>query len=592
MNPFELPEGSLVTTETEKAPPSLSVQSRPKPPFFIIAACLIAAQFMPWVQVRIPGREVQTYSLFDFRGGSGFVFVFFLVFSIGMLLWVAKVRTGAAITAVSVAFVGWFGVLVNVSLGALRGMIPQIGIGKIDLGRGLIGIGAGAIIVVAALLLVAMELLPRGNSGSEKQSLLDGFGVVGFLIGVALAMTHTAVWVSGSSPKFQSDLRLSGDSLFGSFILSTLVWTTAIIGVLTALRTSDRGQKVLSIVMVIAGIAKFFHALLFVIGKGLINLLLPGSVGDVAQLRLHWPLWITMVLSVMSVIIGFIGFISEDFRDSVSRVASFEYLPSIALAVATVVTSVGLQVQSKNRIPSESVSSTDSTVVMSDSTTVGTTSAPTGDATSADYISRSVVLVQVATPSGEICWTGSGVAVLDGNSILTNSHVVTPEPGDDPECKFISVGITDDPSVEPSRYVDDMVVAGNDVELDLAVLKMPTSSTVKLRPLPVLNDRLKIDSKIRVIGYPGVGGDTITLNEGVISGIDKRSGAEFYKVSAQISPGNSGGPMVDSEGNLVGIATAYMPADVTCENRDKCYAEGANLGLVRPISFATALFSR
>lgn len=215
-----------------------------------------------------------------------------------------------------------------------------------------------------------------------------------------------------------------------------------------------------------------------------------------------------------------------------------------------------------------------------------------GDSASADYISRSVVLVTVSTSSGEICWTGSGVAVLDGTSILTNDHVVTPEPGDDPACSNISVGITDDPAVEPNHYVQGMTVVSNDPELDLALLKMPAGGEVRLRPLSILNDRLKIDTKIRIIGYPGVGGDTITLNEGVVSGVDKRSGTEFYKVSAQISPGNSGGPMVDSAGNLVGIATAYMPADVTCEDRDKCYAEGANLGLVRPIALASSLLSR
>jgi S1-C subfamily serine protease len=591
MNPFELPDGPTTVDERGSMGPSLSVQARPKPPFFIVAACLIAGQFMPWIQVRIPGRELERISLFDFRGGSAFVFAFFFVFSIGMLMWVARVRSGAAITAVAVAFVGWFGVLVNVSLGALRGMIPQIGIGKIDLGRGLIGVGAGAIIVVAALLLVAMELLPRGSAAGRRR-LLDGFGVAGFLLGVALAMTHTAVWVSGSSPKFESDLRLSGDSLFGSFVLSTLVWTVAIIGVLVALRTSGRGHKVLALVMVVAGIAKFFHALIFVIGKGIVNLLLPGSVGDLAELNLHWPLWLTMALSVLCVIVGFVGFISENFRDSVSRLASFEYLPSIALAVATVVTLVAMQSQSTANNPTETSVPTDSTTVVTDTSVDSVPSTPTGDSASADYISRSVVLVTVTTPSGEVCWTGSGVAVLDGTSILTNDHVVTPEPGDDPDCSTINVGITDDPSAEPNRYVQGMTIVSSDPELDLALLKMPAGGEVRLRPLSILNDRLKIDTKIRIIGYPGVGGDTITLNEGVVSGVDKRSGTEFYKVSAQISPGNSGGPMVDSAGNLVGIATAYMPADVTCEDRDKCYAEGANLGLVRPIGLASSVLSR
>ena len=101
---------------------------------------------------------------------------------------------------------------------------------------------------------------------------------------------------------------------------------------------------------------------------------------------------------------------------------------------------------------------------------------------------------------------------------------------------------------------------------------------------------LPLDTKIRVIGYPGVGGDTITVNEGIISGIDRRYGTPFYKVSAQISPGNSGGPMVDEDGKLVGIASAYVPAAVQCDSKDDCYAAGANLGLVRPISYAIPLF--
>jgi V8-like Glu-specific endopeptidase len=591
MNPFEIPGGLTSETAHEKMGGSLSVQARPRPPFFIIVACLVAGQFMPWIQIRIPGQEMERLSLFDFRGGSGFVFAFFFFFSIGMLMWTAKVRSGAAIAAVSIAFVGWFGVLVNVSLGALRGMIPQIGIGKIDLGRGIIGVGAGAVIVVAALLLVAMELLPRGDPVGSRHRMLDGFGVAGFFIGVALAMTHTAVWVSGSSSKFESELRLSGDSLFGSFILSTLVWTTAIVGVLVALRTSGRGHRVLALTMVIAGIVKFFHALIFVIGKGLVNLLLPGSVGDVAELRLHWPLWITMILSVLSVIVGFVGFISDGFRESVSRLASFEYLPSIALAVATAATFVTVRTQSSDRQQVVDSAPTDTTMVVPD-TTMSTSPPPKGDAASADYISRSVVLVTVSTTSGEVCWTGSGVAVLDGFSILTNDHVVTPESGDDPECSVISVGITDDPASEPSRYVRGMTITANDPELDLAVLQMPAADAVRLRPLDVSDVRLKIDTKIRIIGYPGVGGDTITLNEGVISGVDKRSGTEFYKVSAQISPGNSGGPMVDADGNLVGIATAYMPADVKCDDRDSCYAAGANLGLVRPIALASGVLSR
>jgi S1-C subfamily serine protease len=121
---------------------------------------------------------------------------------------------------------------------------------------------------------------------------------------------------------------------------------------------------------------------------------------------------------------------------------------------------------------------------------------------------------------------------------------------------------------------------------------MTAASGVRLTPVSIREKLLPLDTKIRVIGYPGVGGDTITVNEGIVSGIDRRYGTPFYKVSAQISPGNSGGPMVDETGNLVGIASAYVPAAVQCDSKDDCYAAGANLGLVRPISYALPLFPK
>jgi serine protease Do len=78
-----------------------------------------------------------------------------------------------------------------------------------------------------------------------------------------------------------------------------------------------------------------------------------------------------------------------------------------------------------------------------------------------------------------------------------------------------------------------------------------------------------------VFGFPGIGGDTLTLTKGIISGFDSEFG--FYKVSAAINAGNSGGPVLDSQGRLIGIATAVFRRE-----RD------TNVGLVRPIDAARA----
>lgn len=584
MNPFE---DHPVITEVEivQPRPAWDLASRPHLSLFVVIASLTWAMFLPWALVRVPGTDAREYSLFDFAGGTPMVFSFFFFCSVGLILWTAKLRFGRVLTSIAVGFIGWFGVLISVSIGVVRGLIPQVGIGNIDLGRGLVGVGPGSIIAAGGLLLVAMEALPRWEG--SKHGSLNGFGVAAFLLALILALTHTAVWVSGESDKFESAIRLSGDSLFGSFVISALVWTMAVVGVVSSLRDNQRGEVILAVVMTLTGLVKFFHALLFVLGQGLVNLLLPNRVGEISAVRSHWPLWTTLVLSLVCVALGAAALISRGVRATLDSLSAYRFLPSVILVIFTLLAAFGGPISASNESTMGVI--TDSTSTGSTGETPETTTAvDDGNPSSADYISRSVVLVLVSTSAGEVCWSGSGVAVLDGGTILTNNHVVVPELGDDPSCSVLSLGITDDPTREPTRFVG-AVIENSDEDLDLAVLKMDETEQVPLRPLPISQDQLTIDTKIRVIGYPGVGGNTITLSEGVISGVDRRSGTEFYKVSAQISPGNSGGPMVDSQGNLVGIATAYLPADVTCKDRDTCYAAGANLGLVRPIALANSI---
>lgn len=589
MNPFEssfIEEPSFHVETTRINSSDVTVSERPRPAFYLVVASMSIALFLPWIVLRIPGEEIRVISLFQMVGGNAMVFSYFFFLSVGILLWIAKVRFGPILTSVAIAIIGWFAVLVSVALGAIRGMIPQVGVGTVDLGRGLVGIGIGAIIVIGALLLTAMETLPRVNTnGGKSRQSLDGFGVIGFLLGLALALSHTAVWVSGKSDKFESALQLSGDSLFGSFLISTLIWVTAIVGVLTALRITEKGSKVLSIFLVGSGLIKFFHALIFILGKGLVNLLLPSSVGEVASVRSHWALWCTLVLSLICILCGFTGAISENARVKMGRLASFEFLPAIVLVLITVLAIFAdpIRVAANQTVIEDTTSNIESPVGTSNSQNQNTDSSKSNS--DVTKIAKSVVLVLVKNAAGEECWSGSGVAVLDGTFILTNEHIVVPESSDDQSCTDLTVGITTDTSEAPESNLS-VVVISKDSELDLALLRLRDTSSVKLRPLPIRNELMSLDSKIRVIGYPGVGGDTITVNEGIISGIDRARGAPFYKVSAQISPGNSGGPMVDENGNLVGIASAYVPAEVRCDTKDDCYAAGANLGLVRPISYA------
>lgn len=203
-------------------------------------------------------------------------------------------------------------------------------------------------------------------------------------------------------------------------------------------------------------------------------------------------------------------------------------------------------------------------------------------------IARATVYIEVSDSLGEVCWSGSGVSVVDGLHVITNAHVAAFSAEDGPEdedCKTLSIGVTDSSSRRPSNFIKASIMK-IDTSLDLALLKLDLVESKKLPTLPLNYVELGLDESIRVVGYPGIGGETITLTNGVISGFDNSSSTKFYKVSAKISHGNSGGPVVNEAGELIGIATAGFAADVDCPTQNTCTVLDESIGLVRPIKFA------
>ena len=138
---------------------------------------------------------------------------------------------------------------------------------------------------------------------------------------------------------------------------------------------------------------------------------------------------------------------------------------------------------------------------------------------------------------------GSGVIVSPDGYILTNNHVV--EGADE-----IDVTLSD------SRRARARVV-GTDPETDLAILK------VELDKLPVIvlgdSDELAVGDIVLAIGNPFGVGQTVT--SGIVSALGRsqlgiNTFENFIQTDAAINTGNSGGALVDVNGNLLGINTA------------------------------------
>ena len=151
--------------------------------------------------------------------------------------------------------------------------------------------------------------------------------------------------------------------------------------------------------------------------------------------------------------------------------------------------------------------------------------------------------------SQEQQWSGTGFALSNGY-IATNYHVID-------EAKTIYIqGIRGDFSV---KYKAEVVAS--DKFNDLALLKINDSRFTGFGTIPysVTTSTAEVGEEIFVLGYPltTTMGDEIKLTTGVISSKTGFQGdVSLYQISAPIQPGNSGGPLFNSKGNIIGIVNA------------------------------------
>jgi serine protease Do len=140
---------------------------------------------------------------------------------------------------------------------------------------------------------------------------------------------------------------------------------------------------------------------------------------------------------------------------------------------------------------------------------------------------------------------GSGVIVRDDGTILTNEHVIL-------RGSKITVTLADGREFEAK-------MVGNDADSDLAILRIQKGGkfpTVELGR----SDDLMIGETVIAIGNPF--GLSHTVTTGVLSAVGRslrgedRTYTDFIQTDASINPGNSGGPLLNIDGQLIGINTA------------------------------------
>jgi trypsin-like peptidase len=142
--------------------------------------------------------------------------------------------------------------------------------------------------------------------------------------------------------------------------------------------------------------------------------------------------------------------------------------------------------------------------------------------------------------------SGSGFAISRATHIVTNAHVVV-------QCKSVRV-------LSGVQQASARVLA-IDVDADLAVLQTSLSvpKTMAIRSSPAL----RLGESVIAFGFPltgalSQGGNLTTGNVSALAGL--RDDPKYIQVTAPVQPGNSGGPLLDGGGNVIGVITAKLDA--------------------------------
>ncbi|MFI5504421.1 Serine protease [Corynebacterium kutscheri] len=266
---------------------------------------------------------------------------------------------------------------------------------------------------------------------------------------------------------------------------------------------------------------------------------------------------------------------------------SIGLLPATAIALVSALTASGITVAAVQGSSMLSQSQSQSNVVESLNSPVSDSSSREAPAGSVEAVAAkvlpSVVSIKVATrTSGS---EGSGSIISEDGYIMTNNHVVAGAASGDAR---ITATLNDGTTYEAD------FIAG-DANTDVAVIKLRDASG-----LPAMSfgdsDNLAVGQEVVAVGSPL--GLSATVTSGIVSALNRpvrASGTDTGQSSlidaiqtdAAINPGNSGGPLVDMEGNQIGINSVIASTSTSSGE-----AGSIGLGFAIPANFARRVASQ
>jgi S1-C subfamily serine protease len=238
------------------------------------------------------------------------------------------------------------------------------------------------------------------------------------------------------------------------------------------------------------------------------------------------------------------------------------------------------------------------------------TPAPTVEGVS--DLAHAVVEIIAVDSGGNPVWWGSGTLISADGLILTNGHVIDNRKN---EYKTLQIALTVVQDEPPDvKYTAEIQTV--DYAIDLAVIKITktiggnavhdTFPFVKVGD----SDNVNIGDSLQILGYPGIGGETITYTRGAVSGFTSEHSVgnrAWIKTDATIAGGNSGGLAINDQGKLIGVPSitgsgsqgqtvdcrplADTNGDHVVDSNDTCVPVGGFINGLRPVNLAQNLIA-
>jgi S1-C subfamily serine protease len=186
-------------------------------------------------------------------------------------------------------------------------------------------------------------------------------------------------------------------------------------------------------------------------------------------------------------------------------------------------------------------------------------------------LSKSIVKIYNISRAQTV--SGTGTIIDNQGHILTNMHVIeAASTYYSTTNSILAICITSNTEEKPAcNYTAEIIGVGDEV-LDLALLKINKKLTytnskfttselgsndlnsLKYKDIRAQNNvKPDLGTQINVLGYPGAGGDNISLTQGIYSGsVDET----YFKTDAKVNSGNSGGAAFDKDDKFLGVPTA------------------------------------